>query len=155
VAWAALIVSLGSAFLAAASLLVAIRRTRLSEQQFRHQRTARVAIAIGEIRRNGENWLVSLALTNVGSGNARHVEIWLEDSAGTWSSEKVRVGELLAGADGKTVVLEVPAERAPPEEVRPVRAYRDDLGPHTDPSEQVLRLALHPEGDDSNRTGAP
>src|SRR5207249_173180 len=90
VAWAALIVSLGSAFLAAASLVVAIRRTRLSEQEFRHRRTARVAVAIAEIRRNRENWLVPLTLTNVGHGNARHVEIWLEDLTGTWSSDKIR-----------------------------------------------------------------
>jgi hypothetical protein len=139
VAWAALVVSIISLLLAAGSVFLAWRRTRLTAEEAALGREARVAVRMSDVRATSDSWEVDLTLTNVGRDHARRTVVWLVDAEGNTISDRHHVGEVLAGQLGVEATLRVPSGYQGV--ARPVRSWRDGLGDRLEPSTQTVDLS--------------
>jgi hypothetical protein len=129
--------------LAAASFLVSVWQGALKWWEFRHNRTARIAVDPGEVDAEPDHWEVELWLTNVGPSHARRVRVWLEDETGAkLCPPYVLPRPLISGDASASVRLRVPRNGRSGLVARPVRRWRDgrDVSLPKDVSDQRITL---------------
>jgi hypothetical protein len=130
--------------LAAASFVVSVWQATLKWWEFRHNRTARIAVDRGEIHAQPDHWDVQLWLTNVGPSHARRVRVWLEDETGAELCPPYPLPRpLIAGDASVSVQLRVPRNGRSGLVARPVRRWRDgrDVSLPKDVSDQRITLS--------------
>jgi hypothetical protein len=129
--------------LAAASFVVSVWQAAIKWWEFRHNRTAHIAVDPGEIHAEPDHWEVELWLTNVGPSHARRVRAWLEDEMGTELCEPCfLLRPLLSGDASAAVRFSVPRNGRSGLIARPVRQWRDgrDVTLPKDVSDQRITL---------------
>lgn len=135
----ALAISAGSLAISIWQARISARRLTVALAEHTHRQRARLAITPGAIHRSERGWDVEIALTNVGGGNARQIEVWLVDESRSRVSESAQVGVLVAG-ESDVVTLTVRPHDGDIAHVYAVRSYRDGSGAQEDRSERPIAL---------------